>query len=234
MDTIPLDRAWLESLSTGELCTLALGYEIDLPPDPERAFIIEELLDIAEDLWAEDLGLRSDLGSDGDDDDDTGNEEAEISPAGTEPPEPAPLPKHYNITFIDFLIRDPLWAYVFWEFNCNDKTQFEDDPGFGGYFLRVTRIEGEDEKGESFTVTVGPDDHAWYLGFPPSGGRYTVALCALRGGEETALARSRPFRMPGLYQMPDEKSANPLALLSGAEDFQVFRHGDRLSRSKTA
>ncbi|GHV68492.1 DUF4912 domain-containing protein [Spirochaetia bacterium] len=236
MDNVPLDRAWLESLSTGELCVLAERYGIDMPPDPERTFIIEELLDFTSDPWSADLESaadQSDLGLRFDDDD-PGNGDAELSPLGeSDSPESSPLPKQYNITFIDFLIRDPLWAFVFWEFNCNDKIQFEKDPGFGGYFLRVTPAEGNVGKGESFTVTVGSDDHAWYLGFPPSGGRYTVALCALRGEEETVLARSRPFRMPGLYQMPDETSANPLIQLSGAEDFQVFRHGDRLSRCKT-
>jgi hypothetical protein len=154
--------------------------------------------------------------------------------------EAAALPKQYNITFLEVLIRDPLWAFVFWEIKNHDKELYEQAPDFGGYYLRVIPLNGgiEGPKEDSFTVSVGINDTAWYLGFPPAEGRYRVDLCVLRGSDEIVLAVSRPFMLPRLLNMPLKSGGqslgqvylNPLAGLSGAEEFPVIRNADRLSR----
>jgi hypothetical protein len=67
----------------------------------------------------------------------------------------------------------------------------------------------------------------------------------MRGDAVITLASSRPFTMPTLLDPPGHTSVSretlekkradayyPLARLSGAEDFQVLRNGDRLSRGK--
>jgi hypothetical protein len=209
MDEFLFTRPYLESLSTDELVKLADCYAIDIPPDLERLFIIEELLD---------AGFFGD------------ETEDEKKFSGTaDIREPAPLPKQYNITYLEYIIRDPLWVFVFWEIKSHDKEIYENLPDFGGYFLKVYSLESGEH---IFAVPVGVDDTAWYLGFPPDSGRCRVELCVQQGGGETRLAVSRPFTLPVLLKPSDPRAPESLARLSGAEDFPVIRNGDRLSRIK--
>jgi hypothetical protein len=98
----------------------------------------------------------------------------------------------------------------------------------------------------SFTVTVGKNDCGWYLGFPPNGGRcYKVELCAKHRNDYTVLAESHPFFLPRLIQPRLEKASmvidkdeeiqslyrNPLAQLSGIDNFLLYRGIDRRSRT---
>jgi hypothetical protein len=237
-----ITRSYLESLSTEEMLSLADNLRLELPPGLERIFIIEELMDLAADAVHE-FG------------------ETEEKPLGVAQFQKlAPLPKQYNITFIEVLIRDPLWVYTFWEVKGHDRELYENTEDFGGYFLKVIPIPeppvskpGQNQPGtaasgkagakrtagggdEPFTVAVGVEDTAWYLGFPPGGGRFKVDLCVLKGNEELLLSSSAPFRLPKLLGPPDSKRSGAedrrLILLSGIDDFRVLRNTDRLSRIK--
>ena len=52
------------------------------------------------------------------------------------------LPASYNETFIDVILRDPVWAYAFWEIKQSDREVREQDPRFAGYRLRVQPLGG--------------------------------------------------------------------------------------------
>jgi hypothetical protein len=230
MDDSHLTRPCLESLSTEELIRLADRFGIDIPYGLERNFIIGEL-----------LGLDRNGAAETDADADTDGEAAVRYDCG----ETAALPKQYNISFIEALIRDPLWAFVFWEIKPHDRELYENAADFEGYCLRVVPLtDGKTEGHDSFTVPVGIYDAAWYLGFPPSTiRRYTVELCALRGSEAAALAATQPFTLPRLLEAeaqcghasapaaPAERAA-VLARLSGASEFPVVRNTDRRSRAR--
>jgi hypothetical protein len=223
MDGCRFSRSYLESLSTRELTALADKPGIDIPPGLERVFIIEELLDLEND------------------DDPLPEQNAPLLPAAGYL-EPVPLPKQYNITYISVLIRDPLWAFVFWEIRAADKDLHEGAAGFEGYYLKVVPLGNAG--GGPFTIAVGAADTAWYLGFSPEGGRFRVELCALRKGAELVVAVSPPFRLPKLLPPPGGLGTEPapprdgrdglcspgLAALAGLDDLRVLRNNDRLSR----
>ena len=240
MEESHLTRPYLESLSTDELVKLADSFGIDIPPGLERIFIIEELLDF---VFGDDFAPEDDLGD------------------RPDFVETTVLPKQYNISYIEVMIRDPLWAFVFWEAKLQDKDLHEKAPDFEGYCLQVTALQSggaptaQAAREHSFTVPVGVNDTAWYLGFPPAEGRYQVKLCARRETVEQVLAVSRPFKMPRLREPPgrftpgagpDEALRretgvpqnipdiyqNPLACLSGIRDFALIRSVDRQSRAK--
>ncbi|MDR0568864.1 MAG: DUF4912 domain-containing protein [Spirochaetaceae bacterium] len=220
-----LDRSYLEGLATQELIWLADRFGIEIPPDLERLFIIAELLDIDSENSNKNNRAQKE-------------EEALLE---TDIPEPVPLPKQYHITFIEVLIRDPLWVFAFWEIKNADKEHLEKAPDFIGYRLKVVPLSDARtaKKDESFVIPVGPHDAAWYIGFPPEGGRFSVELCAQRNTAETVLAASRAFTLPALYAPKHRRSQiekslyeNPLVKLSGAEDLQIIHNGDRPSRSK--
>jgi len=241
MEEMPVSRRYLESLTTDELIQVADKLGVDIPDGLDRIFIIEELLDTV---------------SDDNEDSGTVPEEKDLEDSGLI--ESVPLPKQYNITYIEVMVRDPLWAFVFWEIKTQDKEQFEKGQDFDGYYLKVSPLEntrndslrndnpGNDESDGVFKVPVTPTDSAWYIGFTPSGHEnilllsqrhYHVELCVLLKGIETVLAVSNSFRLPGLSELQSGAAKNeliisPLGNLSGYKDFHILRSSERLFRIK--
>ena len=246
MDEVPLTRAHLESLITSDLIKMADGFGIDIPPELDRIFIIEELLEIAaSDGAAEDDSAAAPNAS---------SPEADLADSGSV--ESVPLPRQYNITFIEVMIRDPFWAFVFWEIKAQDKEQFEKAQDFEGYYLKVSpwgaapAQPGVEAEGV-FTVPVSVNDTAWYLGLSPAAPKgktfeasqhdskqYKVELCAGAKENETVLAVSSPFGLPLPHELPAGwkprlfAAENPAVMLSGYEDFRVVRKNERLPRAK--
>ena len=245
MEEKPLSRAYLESLTNDELIKTADSFGMDIQDDTDRVLIIEELLEFS----------SSDLIDNSSDN----QEKAEFSKWNLV--ESAPLPSQYNITFIDVIIRDPLWAFVFWEIKAQDKEQFEKTQDFSGYYLKVSPASGpaklppasfSGKKADKiFSVLVNPNDTAWYLGLNPGAAeelsfheqiQYKIELCAGLGDGEMVLAVSNPVRLPGLPEMPigagkqgDPASCfgeNPLVRLSGYGDFHIIRRNERPPRPK--
>jgi hypothetical protein len=210
-----LARPYLDTLTTQELALLADDCGIDIPADLDRIFIIEELLDYKR-AEEEDLG--------------------EEEPESRRCPETAPIPRQYNINFIDVIVRDPLWVFVFWEIKEHDRDAFEKDPAFSGYFLRVSPAGGGKIRADrSFSVQVETGDSARYLGFseysPEPGGAFQIELCAGFDGRWEAVALSRVFRLPRLQEteFPGQEGALPpsLPVLSGLNEFPILRRTDR-------
>ena len=221
---VHLTRSWLESLSTDELIKLADSYGIDIPASLERVFIIWELLEAdADNEYIPESNLQINKGA----------------------AEPALIPKQYNISYIEVIIRDPLWVFVFWEIKQHDKESYENSPGFTGYCLRVISLGIENMKentGESFTVAINADDTERYLGFPEdkavSGVStpvrcYIIKLCAIQDGRKIPLAVSLPFVMSGGASKDiDNLQKNLCISLSGIQDFSVTKGRDRRLRAK--
>jgi hypothetical protein len=224
---------YLESLSTGELLELAVKNGLDIPPGLERVFIIEELIYL--DHNAEDAGAQN-----------AHHDINQVDAKHDAFKEVAALPRQYHISFIEVIIRDPLWAFVFWEIKAHDRNHYESAPGFNGYSLRVTPFRDAPSKdgalqadeAASFIVAVDIDDYARYLGFPPDGGRcFKVELCMRNHEDHTVLAQSRPFTLPRLIEPASDDLLravyrNPLALLSGVERFSLVRSEDRQLRPR--
>ena len=221
MDGIVISRAYLETLSSEELIKWADHYGVDIPHDLDRVFIIEELLEMA-----------------------TSNmnvEEEYVEEPHVKFLESVVLPKQYNITFIESLVRDPLWAYIFWEIKGADREIYENAPDFSGYHLKISPW-GRVSPDEVFTVPLTPEDNARYLGFPPADDNcteeaarkrsYKVELFAGLGGEAVFLVGTEPFRLPALSPRFEKQECGmavkyPLIRLSGIEDFHILRNGDR-------
>ncbi len=212
MDDQRLTRSYLETLSTDDLAELAARLGIDFPPELNRIFVIEELLDAS---------------ADEEDEADDLVEDDQAAPSSG-------LPENYNATFIGVLLRDPFWAFAFWEIKGSDREAWEKAGEFGGYRLRVCPLPASRPGSENgaFTVAIEPEDTAWYLCLPRGGGWYRVDLCAVRDREESVLASSAPFRVPrgsaGLAAM--DGPAASLLSLSGVADFRVLDGADRQSR----
>lgn len=240
-------RAFLEACSTAELFALAVSEGIDMPPDLERVFIIEALLESAEEPelepdieWPEPNEPKQ-----------AGNDDEELYEAHVAV-ESVPLPLRYNITFIEVMIRDPLWAFVFWEIRGSERDLYERMNNFSGYYLRLCpykdasrppppAAEGTKKVDESFIIPVEVHDESRYLGLPASWHddgergtnlRCTVEIGVLCGKTRTALAVSKPFTPPPLHASPAwadktaEPYCSPLAALSGLADYDLVYCAD--------
>ena len=215
----PITRTWLESLSNDELIKLADNYGIDIPYGLERIFIIEELLECSYtsgENKSDDLNIDHSF------------------------PETAALPKQYNISYIEIIIRDPLWVFAFWEVKSHDRELHENAGDFKGYCLRVIPLgEGETESAEnSFTIPIEINDSERYFGFAEHSaqtkGRYIIKLGVMRGESEFHIASSEPFCLPRLIEDEDINSMkdNPLVNLSGVQQLIITKSTDRQSRMK--
>jgi hypothetical protein len=210
-----LTLSHLESMSTGELTELAAQYGLDIPPDIERVFIIEEL-----------LYFEHSAGEENHHDD--------------EFREFVVLPRKYHISFVETLVRDPLWVFVFWEIKTHDKDIHEKAVDFGGYCLRIIPMGTDAPRpgGAIFIVAVDADDHGHYMGFSPEDGRRSeVEVRVLIGTQYTVIAESRQFTLPRLIEPKHDEFVrevyrNPLARLSGVESFPLVHSEDRLIRPR--
>ncbi|MDR2444505.1 MAG: DUF4912 domain-containing protein [Spirochaetaceae bacterium] len=232
--------SYLERLSTQELKDLAIHFGIDIPQDLDRPFVIEELLDNAPCLMFFQAGNLKVNRTEMDFVDDEN-----IPPV----PDPVELPKHYNITQIDAIVRDPLWVFVFWEIREADRKIYEKSHGFRGYFLRVSldKCKMGSTVSSLFTIPVSPSDSEWYIHFPPDGpcrkicnttggmpdATFNVALCAAYSGGEATLAVTTPFRLPRMLEISERSvpvhDENTLLRMSGIDDLMILRNTERIS-----
>ena len=216
-----LASPYLEALTTNELIKIADSLGIDIPPDLDRIFIIQELLETNADLA---LG-------------DKGNFPA--APINEIPLiEPVLLPKQYNINYIEILLRDSLWAFAYWEVKSHDRDVYESAPNFAGYFLNVVTLSGKDPDmvGESFPIGVGNSDNTWGIYIQPQIESFRVDLCVKKGETEEIIISSKDVRVPRIFDPLDESIRDlpeyPILSLSGIEEFEVLRNVDRVSRMR--
>ena len=216
---IPVSRTRLESLSTAELIKLADSFGIDIPHGLERIFIIEELLEYSN------TGIQEKT------------DDLEINPDYTET---VALPKQYNISYIEVIIRDPLWVFVYWEIKVHDREMHEHADDFKGYCLRVVPLSEKNTEliDASLTVPINAYDTARYLGFAEhsskSHGRYIIKLAVMRGNSELPVAESMPFCLPKLIENEEINAMkeNPLFRFSGVQDLSIIKNTDGQSKIK--
>ncbi len=104
------------------------------------------------------------------------------------------LPESYNSTSVHLLIRDPMWAYVYWSISSSVRESLEGKDG-SGLFLKVVRNDGAGKKSE-YTIDVGFYDSEWNINLNEACGSYCVHLCYRQGdGAVRALASSGTITM---------------------------------------
>ena len=205
MENIPISLSYLETLSTADLIELAEEYDLDIPEQLNRRFIISELLEIADEL------------NEQNDDDFEGNvENIETTQE---------LPFSYNETTIDVVLRNPAWAYVYWDISASDLQDVINVKGFSKLLLRVHFWESEiaDKLVDVCELSISVEDRAQYI-FLPSGKKYfSIDLIAEYSNiEPKKLTTSRrvtiPSGAPVISLESLEKPMAPILKLSGMQE----------------
>ena len=156
-----LSRQHLESLSTADLINLADDYGIDIPDNLNRRFIIGELLEFAEEYENEQNSDNSVIIANDEDSD-----------------FPSTLPKSYNDTKINAILRNPAWVYVYWDIKESDAKKLEDPFLSPTLSLRIFFYDSAyDEKpSDSFDIQIDATDRERTLLIPAGKKFFTVSL----------------------------------------------------------
>lgn len=208
MDNTPLGRAYLETLSTTDLVTLADDYGIDIPEGLNRRFIIGELLEAIEDLGTD----RGETGS---------LVEADYVAS------PDVLPETYNENQITVLLRDPGWVFVCWDFQTNLINALTGNHHFESFFLRVSFLSDAKPAAVSdfFDVDVGIGDRKWYVHLSGHASSCRVDLyCRYQQEKEELIVRSVEIPLPAATlcdpAIQPKRRCPPLVELSGIAELK--------------
>ncbi len=111
-----------------------------------------------------------------------------------------PILERYNETKVKFMLRDPSWAFAYWDIKDTQLKQLKADPTFRGLFLRVYEIKDESFSGDNyldyFDISVQFSDTKRYINLPRQGNAYCIDLICRIHGRERILARSGTVLTP--------------------------------------
>ncbi|MDR2898325.1 MAG: DUF4912 domain-containing protein [Spirochaetaceae bacterium] len=199
---ISLTRSHLDSLSSADLLLLADEYVIDVPDGLNRRFVIGELLEVIEEQ--NNIQIAS-----------------ENLEAGEYPQEEESLPFSYNETRISVLLRNPAWAYVYWDIKEADVLGHTAKPYFNSFVLRVSFFadENSEKVHDSYDIPIKIEDREWYVFLCQGEKSFRIDLVVeFRNLKAQVLAQSRrlpiPRVSPVIDQVATEENIPPLLQLS--------------------
>lgn len=116
------------------------------------------------------------------------------------------LPESYNETKITLLLRDPLWAFAYWDLKYSDVEKIESMPG-AKLLLRVYQVDEQSNvKTGPFDIPVKLADRTWYINLPNTGMKYLLHLIVRNGHEEKVLCESNTVQSPAITLNPNGDS----------------------------
>lgn len=143
-----------------------------------------------------------------------------VGEADSRAAEEVELPESYNETRIVLMLRDPSWAFAYWDLRASDRQEFQRSEDFEGLVLRVYSMERDvpiEDAQQRFDIPVTLLDSRWYINLPDQETLYRIALVAVIGHEERQLAVSNVIVVPRATiaeAAPDEKQGLGDALIA--------------------
>ncbi len=140
------------------------------------------------------------------------------------------LPESYNETTVVLMLRDPSWAFAYWDLRESDLAEFRRSETFEGLVLRVYTMDETDTALESarqrFDIPVTLLDSRWYINLPDQETVYRLALVALIDGAERELAISNAIAVPrGMMAETqpagDERTGDEIIAQTGIQDLDL-------------
>jgi len=178
MEDEKINRGYLETLSFSDLVKLADEYGVDVPEDLDRRFLISELLELAEESHRnEDLNVVS-------------NPDDSLC-MNTH------LPKGYNETQVSCILRNPVWAFVFWDISENDLLMLKNLPDYS-LALRMCILGSEKDLNplEVFEIAIPKNVNEQYVLIPAGKEFIRVELIYTSGSGREVLAFSSVVTIP--------------------------------------
>jgi uncharacterized protein len=221
----------LEAMSLEELYALADRTGLDLPPGLERPFVIEEIVDALEDESEDRRSSRGEALHI----DEKKYSELRIDEIAVAAEDDGSIPLRYNETAVHAIVRDPSWAFAYWDVADQEIAELRGEESSAGLFLRVAELgspaEGSrmpadaapDASRGYFDIPVSDDDLQWYINLPRSGVRFRIDLCTRQGGKLRVLARSNEVVSPRQHLATEDagRGRRELLALSGIDEMAI-------------
>lgn len=205
MENNPISLSYLETLSTADLIELAEEYDLDIPEQLNRRFIISELLEIADELNEETI-----------DDFEDNQEKIETT---------TDLPSSYNETKIDVVLRNPAWAYVYWDISFSDLQETINAKSFSKLLLKINFWDNltSEKIVDTCELSISTEDRAQYIFLPSGKNCFSIDLIAeITNVEPKKLANTRRVKLPTGAPVISIKSLempiSPILKLSGMQE----------------
>lgn len=110
------------------------------------------------------------------------------------------IPDGYNETKIALLLRDPFWAFAYWDIHNKELEELQERGRIEGLLLRVCQISlagtPEEKIADSFDIPVKIQDNKWYINLPESGKQYFIKLIVQITAGEKVLCVSNIVESP--------------------------------------
>ena len=131
------------------------------------------------------------------------------------------------------MLRDPLWAYTYWDINESKLDKLKEDIFFEGFFLRIfeltlnigsTTSYSKDNILDYYDIPVAEHDDSWYINLGKTGRYFGIQLCSMVHGKALVLCESNIIKSPRGFvaENIDTLSGNSdtmTVLLSGLWDY---------------
>jgi hypothetical protein len=105
-----------------------------------------------------------------------------------------PIPDRYNQTKLVFMVRDPHWAFAYWEMDNSTIERLSEKAENADLVLRVN--ETESVRPSSFDIPIQFSDSSWYIYLPEQDCSYVLELGFMEQGRYRCLASSNPVHTP--------------------------------------
>jgi hypothetical protein len=126
-------------------------------------------------------------------------------------PDDYELPESYNDTRIVLILRDPGWAFAYWDIAEEERKRLERSATFEHLVLRVCEGAANCDKhaSQTYDIPVSLTDDRWYINLPRQATHYCIQLRAV-DGSDTFLAVSNKVSVP-LGTVPDVEGNNHIS-----------------------
>jgi uncharacterized protein len=147
------------------------------------------------------------------------------------------LPDSYNETRVVLMLRDPSWAFAYWDLREAERSEFLRSEVFDGLVLRVYSMDSAETKladaRQRFDIPVTLLDSRWYINLPDQETLYRLALVALVDGRERSLAVSNVIAVPrGMIAETSESDeariGDEIIAQTGIQDLDLPATGRRI------
>ena len=149
-----------------------------------------------------------------------------------------PLPEKYNETKIVLLLRDPAWAYAYWDIKETDIEAVRVGAMRGSLCLRVYALDEPKFERKNITdffdIPLKLDDDSWYINLPRRGVYYRVELILVTKDSEKVLCCSNYVLSP-VWEIDTIRnsselkgSGNDLLLVAGVYDLSETELEERI------
>lgn len=225
-----MTRARLESLSPEALERIAEQCGIELPARSDRDTRVSLIYETLEEIRAE---------RDSDNSNPIRIEEKKFGTSYEDEPgflhTEDDLPTGYNETRIALMLRDPAWAFAYWDLSDAHLKKYRKNPEFHGMMIRVYELSAAtDDRSaivDSFDIPVQLSDTRWYVNLPEQDTHYRLELIARYGDAEESLGISNIVSVPKGFFADDNSASfqeDAIVALSGIEHLGVPAFGNRI------